>query len=169
MDKVCIGRIINTHGIRGEVKIDSYSDFDRDRYRKGNTVYVCQNGEMRPLTVASHRTHKGYALVSFAGLQNINDVEQFKNCDVWFDREAREPLKEGEYYRSDLIGMTVKDTDGSVIGTVADVEETNGAQNNLRIRLSDGRTALVPYVKPFIASVDTESGNIVIRVMEGLL
>lgn len=169
MDLVCIGKIINTHGIKGEVKIDSYSDFDEKRYQKGNTVYILYQGEYMPVKVASFRMHKGFSLVSFAGLSNINDVECYKECEVWYERSKREPLAEGEYYRSELIGLSVCTEDGTVIGTVKDVEETLGAQNNLRIERSDRSSFLIPYVKHFIASVDTEKGVLIIRNTEGLL
>ena len=169
MELICIGKIINTHGIRGEVKIESYSDFDAQRYRKGNTVYVYAEGSYLPFTVASYRVHKSYPLVAFAGLGNINDVEKYKGCDVFFEKAQREALPAGEYYREDLIGLTVQDTEGDLLGKVIDIEETNGAQNNLRIRLDGGRTVLVPYVPQFVAGIDTQAGIITIRRMEGLI
>lgn len=169
MELVCIGKIVNTHGIKGEVKIESYSDFDALRYRKGNTVYILKDGEYLPLKTASFRVHKGFSLVSFEGLGNINDVECYKQCEVWYEREAREPLKKGEYYRSELISLKVIGTAGEEIGTVTDVEETNGAQNNLRVALKEGGTVLIPYVPQFIADVDTEKGILTVQNTEGLL
>ena len=59
MEYICIGKIVNTHGIKGELKISSYSDFDRERYQKGNTVYVRFEGNYLPFTVKTYRTH-GY-------------------------------------------------------------------------------------------------------------
>ena len=169
MKLVCIGKIVNTHGIKGEVRIESYSDFDALRYRKGNTVYILKDGEYLPMQTASFRTHKGFSLVTFAGLGNINDVECYKQCEVWYESDAREPLKKGEYYRSDLISLQVVTSAGDPLGTVTDVEETNGAQNNLRVRLSDGRSVLIPYVPQFIAAVDTENGTLTVQNTEGLL
>ena len=169
MELVCIGKIVNTHGIKGEVKIESYSDFDSLRYRKGNTVYILKDGEYLPLKTDSFRRHKGFSLVSFEGLGSINDVECYKQCEVWYEREAREPLKKGEYYRSDLISLKVISTAGEELGTVTDVEETNGAQNNLRVALKDGGTVLVPYVPQFIANVDTAAGTLTVQNTEGLL
>ena len=76
MKYIRIGKMINTHGIKGEAKIYSYSDFDDERYAKGNTVWMKHGDEMIPLTVKTYRVHKGFLLVSFEELKDINPVEQ---------------------------------------------------------------------------------------------
>lgn len=169
MEYICIGKIVNTFGIKGELKIKSYSDFDALRYHKGNTVYIRKDGRNISFTVASFRTHKGFSLVSFKDHQDINLVEQFKDCEIYIDKESRAKLPEGEFYRSDLIGLTVFDEKDEKIGTVKDVEETSGANNNLRIVMDDGSEVLVPYVKAFVRNVDPENGRIIINRVEGLL
>ena len=93
MAYICIGKIINTHGIKGEVKIESYSDFDEERYTKGKQVYICVDEKYLPVTVASYRKHKGFPLVSFVDLQNINFVEQYKGCEIYIDEADRKQLK----------------------------------------------------------------------------
>ena len=169
MNELCIGTIVNTHGIRGEVKIRSCSDFDEIRYRKGNAVYIRQNGELRELKVRSFRRHKGFSLVAFEGMDSINDVEQFKELDVFVDADERKPLPEGEYYFSDLEGLDVFSEDGNRIGRCISVEPTLGAQNNLRIRTEEKKEFLVPFVPAFVVSVSKESGTITIRMMQGML
>lgn len=169
MKYICIGKYINTHGIRGEIKIESYSDFDAERYKKGQTVYMLIEGEYQPFTVASFRKHKGYCLVSFEDRDNINDVEPYKGSMIFVKDEDRKPLRKGEYYRSDLIGMDVFDESHAFIGEVLQVEETLGANLNLRIRKEDGKEILVPYVPGFIRNVDPEHNEMTIHAMEGLL
>lgn len=169
MEYIHIGTMINTFGIRGEIKIRSFSDFDDERYRKGNTVYILHEGEYIPFTVQTYRVHKGFPTVSFAGCQDINLVEKYKDCDIYISSDDRKPLKEGEYYRSDLIGLTACTADGKKLGTVTAVEETVGANNNLRIRADDGKEFLIPYVKAFVTEVRMEEGRIVINPVEGLL
>lgn len=169
MEYICIGKIVNTFGIKGELKIKSYSDFDAQRYHKGNTVYIRKDGRNLPFTVASFRTHKGFSMVSFKDHQDINLVEQYKDCDIYIDKESRAKLPEGEFYRSDLIGLAVFDEKDEKIGFVRDVEETSGANNNLRIVMDDECEVLVPYVKAFIRNVDLENGRIIINRVEGLL
>jgi 16S rRNA processing protein RimM len=169
MEYICIGKIVNTFGIRGELKIKSYSDFDELRYKKGNTVYLLKDGKYLPFITASFRSHKGFSLVSFKDMQDINLVEQYKECEIYIDKESRKPLQEGEYYRSDLQGLKAADENGTVIGTVTDVEETLGANNFLRIEKEDGSEALIPYVPAFVREVKLDEKMIVIHVVEGLL
>ena len=169
MEYICIGKIVNTFGIKGELKIKSYSDFDELRYKKGNTVYVLEDGKYLPFITASFRSHKGFSLVSFKDMQDINLVEQYKECEIYIDQESRKPLKEGEYYRSELRGLKAADENGTAIGTVIDIEETLGANNYLRIEKEDGGEALIPYVPAFIKEVNIDEKTIVIHVVEGLL
>lgn len=169
MEYIKIGTIINTHGIRGEVKIMSCSDFDEERYKKNATVYILADGTYLPFQVRSYRVHKGFPLVGFAGYENINDVEKYKTCDVFVSADSRRPLTDGRHYVSDLIGMTAVDEQGRKIGTVADLEDTRGAQRNMRVRRDGMKDVLIPYVPAFIRSVDEERGEITVHVIEGLL
>lgn len=169
MKYICIGKYINTHGIRGEIKIESYSDFDAERYKKGKTVYMLIEGAYQPFTVASFRKHQGHCLVSFEGKDNINDVEPYKGSMIFVKDEDRKPLGKGEFYRSDLIGLDVFDESHTHIGKILQVEETLGANLNLRILKEDGKEVLVPYVPDFIRNVDPERQEMTIHTMEGLL
>lgn len=167
MEKICIGTIVNTHGIKGEVRIRSFSDFDEIRYKKGSSVYV--GDEEVPLTVRSFRRHKGFSLVAFEGMNSINDVEKYKTRSVYIDASARDPLPEGEFYYSDLEGLSVFDEDNHLIGRCAAVEPTVGAQNNLRIELTEGRQVLIPFVPAFVREVSREKKKMIIHLMEGLI
>lgn len=169
MDKyIRIGRMINTHGIKGEIKIRSYSDFDEQRYVKGNTVYMKVNEEMMPLTVKSYRVHKGFPLVSFEELKDINAVEKYRECELYITDDMREELDEGYYY-DELEGLDAYDREGNLLGTTIGIEETNGAQDNLRIETESGKTFLVPYIEEFIVEVDLDENRIVIAMQDGLL
>ncbi len=169
MEYIEIGRAVNTHGLKGELKIESWSDFDEIRYEAGNTVYIEYRDEMIPLTVKTYRSHKGFALVSFEGYQDINLVEKFKGCILLVNAEDRPDLEEGEYYFDELIGFKAVDENGSLIGEVISVEETAGAQNNLRVERSDGTTVLIPNVPAFVTEINDETETITIHVIEGLL
>ncbi len=169
MGYIRIGTIINTHGLKGEAKIESYSDFDEIRYEKGNTVLILVNDELVPATVRSFRVHKGYPLVAFEEYPTINEIEPLKNCDVYILDSDRHELPEGEYYFDELIGMEVEDEEGHLIGTVIDVEETNGAQNNLRVEREGQSDVLIPNVPFFVKKIDEDANRITVHVIEGLL
>lgn len=166
MDYVLIGKIINTFGIRGELKVNSYTDFAKERFKKGSTVYV---GEKHlPFTVKGYREHKGFLLVSFKDHEDINLVEKYKNQLLYKAKEDIKPLKKGEYYFSDLIDLTVF-VEAEEVGKVLKVEE--GVRSNyLRIRRNDdGKEYLVPFLPVFIENVDLEEKRIDVVKMEGLL
>lgn len=169
MGYIEIGKIVNTHALKGELKIESWSSFDDIRYQKGNTVYIQVNDEYIPFKVATYRTHKGYALVSFEGYQDINAVEKYKNHIVYIDEEDRQDLDEDEYYADELVGLSVIDENDQKIGEVISVEFTNGAQANLRVQRENNTDVLIPYVDAFIDKVDLDEEYIRIIVMDGLL
>lgn len=169
MSYIKIGKMINTHGIHGEIKIQSCSDFDKERYTPGNTVYMLYQGEYKPLKVCSYRVHKGFPLVSFEGLENINDVEMYKECSLYVQDSQRAPLQDGRHYVSELEGMQVFDEEGQLLGMVASIEETLGANRNMRIVKTDGKEALIPYVPAFIRNVDSDARRITVHVIGGLL
>ena len=169
MEYIEIGKIVNTHGLKGELKIESWSSFDEIRYAKGNIVFLKIDNKYVPFTVATYRNHKGFPLVSFEGLQDINLVEKYKFHIVYIDKDERDELEEDEFYSDELLDLDVLDDDSNKIGTVIAVEFTNGAQDNLRARTSGGKEFLVPYVDEFILDVNLDDNYIQIHLMDGLL
>lgn len=169
MNYIILGKIVNTHGIKGELKVQSYSDFDAIRYKKGNTVYIAFEDTYLPMKVSSFRVHKGFSLVSFEGAQDINAVEKYKDCYLYMNANDRHVLADGEYYRDQLIGLTALDEENQVIGIVTAVEETCPSQTHLRIQRRDAADALVPYIPFFVKRVDLKEKILVIHKEEGLL
>ena len=129
MEYVVIGKIVNTFGIKGELKVYSYTDFVKERFKKGSKVYLSE--KYLPFEVNSCREHKGFLLVSFKDHEDINLVEKYKNMLIYKAKEDIKPLKKGEYYFSDLRDLEVY-VEGEKIGRVKIVEE-GIRSNNLRI------------------------------------
>jgi len=102
-----VGKIVNTHGVKGEVRIVSTTDFADERYEKGNKLYIFKEKQSEPVevTVASHRRHKNFDLLTFEGYQNVNDVEQYKNCEVKIPEEQLTDLEDGEFYFHELLAV----------------------------------------------------------------
>ncbi len=168
MKYIKIGKIVNTFGIKGELKIKSFTDFDEERFSKGNKVYILADGEYLPFNISSFRYHKQNILISFENMTDINLVEKYKNLDIYVDADSIHHLAEGEYYFFELKNLDVYNMDNQLIGKVLQVEE-GLAHNNLRIELNDGKKCLVPFVKAFIHKVDLEQKKIWIKTIEGLL
>ena len=166
MEYVLIGKILNTFGIKGELKVASYTDFDDERFKKNTKVYV--GDKYLEFTVKSYRNHKGFILLTFKDHEDINLVEKYKNCLIYKSSKDIKPLKKGEYYFSDLKDLDVYVND-KLVGKVLKVEE-GIKHNNLRvIKNDDNKEYLVPFIPVFILNVDLDNKRIDVLEMEGLL
>ena len=163
-----IGKIATTFGLKGEVKIDTYTDFIDERFTPGSFVYLKIGKEFLALKITDRRYHKGRLLIRFENMDDINKVEQYKGYELYKDKADVLPLNEGEYYFSDLVGLDVYE-EGQLIGKVQNVEE-GVSYNYLRLSLNNQKKALVPFVmEVFIKEVDLEHKKISINKIEGLL
>lgn len=163
-----IGKIINTHGIKGELKIISSTDFEEERFAVGNTVNIQFGKELVPMEVASFRRHKGCLLVAFKDLLNINFVEKYKGCVISVDSDELQELDEDEVYFYQLLDCQVVDEEENELGKVVEIIETL-AHDTLRVRNAEGKEVLIPYVDAFIVDADIDLKKIVVHVIEGLL
>lgn len=164
---VSVGKILNFHGIKGEVKL-GYSPGKEELIKSLKEVYVFLDDKKIPLEIDYVRFHKNFALVKFKGLDSINDVLVYKGLLVHIYEEALvSSLEEDEYLISDLEGMDVFDTLGNKIGMV-DVVGENKASNLICVKKPDLRTFLVPFVKELVPVVDLENNKIVIKFLEGM-
>ena len=165
MEYVKVGHIVNTFGIRGELKVESLSDFTELRFRVDQELFIKKGSNYDSVIVKSVREHKGFLLVLFRGLENINLVEKYKDCDIYIHRRYVQALPVGEYYFFELAGCDVYH-DNMKIGNVTEVED--GYQTVLRIT-TDDKEFLLPYVPAFIKNVDVPNKRIDIDVIEGML
>ncbi|SFA41881.1 16S rRNA processing protein RimM [Parageobacillus thermantarcticus] len=165
-----VGKIVNTHGIRGEVRVISRTDFPEERYKKGNTLYIFMEKSKEPIEVIvkSHRVHKSFDLLSFEGYDNINLVEKFKGAMLKVPESQLGELNEGEYYFHEIIGCTVVTEEGETVGTVSEIL-TPGANDVWVVKRNNGKEVLIPYIEDVVKNVDVERKTITIRPMEGLL
>jgi len=165
--KVEVGKIVNTHGIKGEVKIKSNSDFTDKRFQPGEIVEIARK-DKAPLEfkIASYRMHKGLHMLSFEGINNINDIEYLKGETLLQERDHEEiELGEHEFYYSDIIGCTVFNED-TPIGRVIEIFETGA--NDVWVVKGD-KEYLIPYIADVVKEIDVEGRRIQITPMEGLL
>lgn len=165
-----VGKIVNTHGIRGEVRVMSRTDFPEERYAKGARLALFMPGAKEPvmLTVASHRVHKNFDLLTFEGHPNINDVEKYRDGILKVSDEDLGELEEGEFYYHEIIGCTVVDQEGREIGKVTEVLET-GANDVWAVKPPEGKMHYIPYIEDVVLEIDPENSRIVIDPIEGLL
>lgn len=156
-----VGRIIGTHGIKGELKVKSDTSFDR--FKIGNKLYI---EKQIPIIVNSVRIHKGMVLITVNDLKNINDVLEYVNKDIYVPHDRSE-LKDGEYYYEDLIGLQCFNQINENIGVVNDLIEV--PQGLILEIKKESKTFMVPYVKQFVKKIDLENKQMFIEEIEGLV
>ena len=151
MELVRIGKIVNTHGIKGELRILSDFEFKDKVFKKGVKVYVGK--KKKEFIINSYRFHKIFDMVTFEGFNNINDVEYLKGDFVYVN----------EILKSKLIGFDVI-IDNENIGKITEIF---WAKANDVIRVNEN--ILIPYVDEFIEKLDKENKKIYVKNVRGLL
>ena len=167
MSYIAIGKVLGTWGLKGDIKVSIDTDFIKERYKKGSYVYICDKDDYIRFTVDSYKQDKNHLILKFKEINDINDIEKYIGQLVYKDKADIKPLKDGEYYFHELYDLDVL-VDDTVIGKVIAVEP-GVAHNYLRIRKSDGKTSLVPFIPIFIKAVDKKKGIVDIIKMDGLL
>lgn len=163
-----VGTIVNTHGIRGEVKIMAITDFAEDRFKKGKELQIETKQGFVSVKVQSSRLHKNMWLVLFEGVTNINDIEKYKTDDVYVYGEQRETLNDGEYYYDEIIDSRVVDLAQNEIGVVSEIM-TTGANDVWIVKRPNQSDALIPMIDDVVKNVDVDHKVITIDALEGLL
>ena len=166
-DLLQVGIITSTHGVRGEVKVYPTTD-DPRRFRRLKEVVLDTGREKINLEIEGVKFFKQFVILKFKGLDNINDIEKYRQKSLYVTRKNAVRLQRDEYFIADLIGLKVQDEDGTELGTVKDVIET-GAKDVYEVEMADGRSLLLPAIKQCILNVDVENGMMQVHVLEGLL
>lgn len=166
-DLLQVGIITSTHGVRGEVKVYPTTD-DPRRFRRLKEVVLDTGKEKMNLEIEGVKFFKQFVILKFKGLDNINDIEKYRQKSLYVTRKNAVRLQRDEYFIADLIGLKVQDEDGTELGTVKDVIET-GANDVYEVEMADGRSLLLPAIKQCILNVDVENGTMQVHVLEGLL
>lgn len=153
------GRIVNTHGIVGEVKIEVWLDSPQFMKKCGR-IFV----DGSAIKIESAREHKGFLLAKLEGIDDVNAAMTMKGKSAYIDR-ADAKLPKGAYFLQDIIGASVIDESGTEIGKLAEIMETPAS----RIYVVRGeREHLIPAVPEFILKTDAENGIINVHLIEGM-
>lgn len=166
-DLLRVGVITSTHGIAGEVKVFPTTD-DPNRFKKLKKCIMKTERETLELDIVSVKFFKNMVILKFKQFSNINEIEKFRNAELYVTRENAVPLSEGEYFVCDLIGLKVVDEENNEIGVVTDVLQT-AANDVYEIETSDGKKHLFPAIKQCILNVDLENSVMKVHVMKGLM
>ena len=159
MTKVYIGKIVNTHGIKGELRIkDDLNDVQRKEIFKINSHLIILD---TPYLIKSYRRHKDYDMVSFEGFTNINEVMFLKGKKVY--KETSEiNLDKDNILDSELVSYKVK-TDNGEEGVIKAIEKTGVNYKIIRLMINN-KEILVPYHKDFIINIDNNKKELIVRL-----
>jgi 16S rRNA processing protein RimM len=164
-----VGKIVNTHGINGEVKVIRITDFD-ERFQVGQTLYCTKNNgeDPIPLTIDGHRKHKQFDLLRFEAHHSINDVEAFKDSMLTVKEDQLGELEEDEYYYHEIIGCRVSTTDGEELGEIKEILSP-GANDVWVVKRKGQKDLLIPYIEDVVKKVNIVDQKVEIEPLEGLL
>ncbi|CAM3753050.1 ribosome maturation factor RimM [Alkalicoccus chagannorensis] len=170
-DWLDVGKIVNTHGVRGEVRIISQTDFPERRYAPGSSLSIrMKDGSRRPVEVKSHRPHKQFDLLTFKGYDSITEAEILKESmlQIHKDQLGADELDEGEYYYFQITGLEVWTDQKEYIGKIKEIMSP-GANDVWVVQREGQKDLLLPYIDDVVKQIDLERNFVIITPMEGLL
>lgn len=153
MNKTIIGKYVNTHGIKGEIRIKSNFKYKDRVFKVGKEIIID-----KPYIIDNYRVHKGYDMVCLEGINSINDIIHLKNSIVYIDRDKY--LTKLDYLDEDLIGFSIECNNES-IGIISNIVQMN---NKKLIEFCD---KLIPF--ELVENIDLENKKVIIKYLEGLL
>lgn len=163
-DYVKIGKIVNTHGVKGYVTCISLSD-NIERFDELEYVYTEKDDRKRKIKEVFYK--KGTVCMSLEGIDDMTSAEIFKNTYISILEGQLKELPEDTYYLFDLEGMKVFSTEGAYLGEISEIYQP-GANDVYEIKNGD-KTFLIPAVKEVVKDVNMKERKIIINIIEGLL
>ncbi|MBR5154911.1 MAG: 16S rRNA processing protein RimM [Clostridia bacterium] len=158
-----IGQIVNTHGLRGDVKVMPWCD---DPAIFHELAYVLIDGQ--EFEIEKSAIHKNMVLLKLEGINHINDAENYRNKVLFVPREELGELPEGTYYICDLIGCSVETDQGRFLGKICDIIKT-GSNDVYVVEDDSKKQTLIPVIEECVKSVDVENKKVVISPLKGLI
>jgi len=156
------GKIVNTHGLRGEVKALYYTD-GPDFFKNVKNIYLSSG---QALALLGYRTSRGAVLLKLRGVDTVEEAEKLVGMEISVSRADLPPLPEGRFYIADILGMTVVTDEGRNLGKVVDVFKT-GANDVYTVR--GDKEYLIPVIDEVVLSTDLTARQITIKPLKGLL
>ena len=163
-----VGKIVNTQGLQGELRVLSVTDFAEERFKKGSKLSIFNDKDQFVLEVevATHRKQKNFDIVKFKGLYHINEVEKYKGCSIKVAEEDLTELEEDEFYYHEIIGLDVYEKD-VLIGQIKEILQP-GANDVWVVARKGKRDLLLPYIPPVVLNVDIAGNRVDVELLEGL-
>lgn len=163
-----VGKIVNTQGLQGEMRVLSVTDFAEERFKKGNKLVLFDKKDqfVMDVEIASHRKAKNFDIIKFKGMYHINDIEKFRDFSLKVAEEDLSDLEDGEFYYHEIIGLEVYEND-VLLGTIKEILQP-GANDVWVVKRKGKRDLLLPYIPPVVLEIDIKQGRVDVEIPEGL-
>ena len=163
-----VGKIVNTQGLQGEMRVLSVTDFAEERFKKGNRLALFDKKDqfVMDVEIASHRKVKNFDIIKFKGMYHINDIEKYRDFSLKVAEEDLTDLEDGEFYYHEIIGLEVYEND-LLLGTIKEILQP-GANDVWVVKRKGKRDLLLHYIPPVVLGIDIEQGRVDVEIPEGL-
>lgn len=162
-----VGQIVNTFGIKGQVKVKPFTD-DLERFEELKSVLVEKGKELIEMQIEEVKYQQTVVLLKLKGIENMDMAEKLKGCYLKIRREDARKLPNDTYFIADLIGLNVYTEDGMLLGKVDDIY--NNKSNDIYVIKDElGKQILLPAIKDVIKHIDIENEKITVHLLNGLI
>ena len=161
-----LGQIVNVKGLKGEVKVNSFTD-DNTKFERIPKVFLKRKESLKEYEIEKVGYHKNQVIIKFKNVNTVEEAETLRNSYIVVDREIFGELPEGVYYIADLIGLDVYTESNEYLGKVDDIFST-GSNDVYVVKDELGKQKLLPGIDEVIKQIDLESGKIIVNLIEGL-
>jgi len=161
-----LGQIVNVKGLKGEVKVNSFTD-DNTKFERIPKVFIKQKQTLKEYEIEKVGYAKNQVIIKFKNVNTVEEAETLRNSYIVVDREIFGELPEGVYYIADLIGLDVFTESNEYLGKVDDIFST-GSNDVYVVKDELGKQKLLPGIDEVIKQIDLESGKIIVNLIEGL-
>lgn len=161
-----IGQIVNTHGLKGHLKVVPFTD-DINRFKDLKNIYINFKNELIECTIQEVKFIKNLVMLKLEDIDDINDAEKYKGCYLKINRKDAKKLDKNTYFIADLIGLDVYDMQNNKIGILDDIFPT-GSNDVYVVNLEDGKQILLPAISKVIKEINVEQRKIIVDISQGV-
>ena len=163
MSKIEVGKIVNTHGVRGDIKINPFID-DVEAFREFGFIYVNDT----KMKIKGVKFVKRNPILSIEGIDSVEKAEKYRNVSAYVDEEMLPELSDNEFYIKDILGLSVITIDGEELGKISEVYKT-GSNDVYEVLKEDGKKFLIPAIAQVVKEINIKEKKMIIELLEGLI
>lgn len=167
LEYLIVGQIVNTHGVKGELKATVMTD-DPHRFNDLDWVYVDKKGKLEKYNIKGVKFFKQFVILKFEGVDTMEAAEKFKGLYMKVDRANAVKLPKGSFFIADIIGLQVYDEKNELLGQISDVLQT-GSNDVYIVKDEAGKELLIPALKSVVKEISIDDGRISVILPKGLL